>query len=139
MRPGMICGRLKVLAVRFYKDWIIRWLRSFSPSAPSASPRETKAVKEGLEEDARVRTLRLVQKRLVNLIEQESLPENRKGRKGLEIAERAHAGEVLGHLGDPRPGVGVIEVGRLAHPLPDLRWGTEAWSDVWRRSPTSRG
>ena len=40
MRPWMICRRLKVLAERFYKVWDIRLLVCFSPSAPSASPRD---------------------------------------------------------------------------------------------------
>lgn len=49
----------------------------------------------------------LVQQRLINLI----------GRKALRVPERARAGVVLGHLSDPRPGVGVDMDG-----LPDIDW-----------------
>lgn len=54
--------------------------------------------------------LKLVRERLAALIKQESLPENRQGREGLKVHERAYAGEVLGWIGDPRPGVGVGRV-----------------------------
>jgi len=38
-------------------------------------------------------------------------------RGGLNVAERAEAGRVLGRIGDPRPGIGLTEAG-----LPDIDW-----------------
>ncbi|EFX60150.1 hypothetical protein DAPPUDRAFT_279127, partial [Daphnia pulex] len=61
--------------------------------------------------------LALVRKRLVNLIELESLSEHWGEREGLPVPERARAGVVLSQLVDPRPGVGVA-----ANGLPDIDW-----------------
>lgn len=59
------------------------------------------------------RLLKTIPQKLVELIEGGHLPP----------VERAGAGRALGHLGDPRPGVGVIEVARGGvSVIPDIVW-----------------
>jgi hypothetical protein len=66
----------------------------------------------------------LVRERLLALIERQPLLESRDGRSGSRIRERARAGEALGWLGDPRPGVGILKVsiGLRTSPLPQFGW-----------------
>lgn len=72
----------------------------------------------GLKETENEPLLNQVKQQLVQMIEQESLPENRRRtmRRGLSVPERARGGSTLGWLGDARPGVGLRPDG-----LPDIK------------------